>query len=689
MKKFSPLALIKKYQFLIIGIAVLAGIVAAVILSRQQTYTATAIIEYSNDTAEEGLAPDGTDIDTSEIYSAEVMKEVFQRMGLSYDDYNLDEFRSKVSVTAIQTSEEEAVQQAKNENGEEVETKPTRYQVTLTLSQNDAPDPETFSRQILDNMLDIFLEKYGEEHVSGITFVNPISEINTSDYDYLEAIELIETSVDSTLESLMNYLQQSSSQESSQGSTVFTSSENGYSFQDIYDELSLYRSNEIPDIYAYVLNNRITKNQDVLISKYTNRIEEYGIDNGTAQQKIDDIKEIIDTYVAMMRESGNTDITYEYILNQVYSDYSQQQSSDTGTTDESSTETYQWTESVDETVQYDVLLENYVSNRSEYEYALIETAYCEYIIEMYSGEGGQSDVLEEADASVSYEDTASAEEEEQNVTEMINSLVEELNVTYDRLAVISQEFNEYAGASNISLNSDIVVSANLQILLYSLIVVVLIAVLATLAVIIAGRTGDIINYYIYMDRKLMLPNRTACDRYLNSREKTMLKNNFVCISLVLTELRDKNKTYGREACDAMIKKFAEIISQIFPSEGENMIAVNGLGQFVLFLDETTNEQAEAYMSYVADEVLDYNKNAKCKIEYKCGIAEAETDNIFKIRALMICAINKAGKSEPENPEEKSRKASEAKNTDSVNNEAEEASDKIVDLIQRLERIKQG
>ena len=139
----------------------------------------------------------------------------------------------------------------------------------------------------------------------------------------------------------------------------------------------------------------------------------------------------------------------------------------------------------------------------------------------------------------------------------------------------------------------------------------------------------------------------------------------------------------------MIKKFAEIISQIFPSEGENMIAVNGLGQFVLFLDETTNEQAEAYMSYVADEVLDYNKNAKCKIEYKCGIAEAETDNIFKIRALMICAINKAGKSEPENPEEKSRKASEAKNTDSVNNEAEEASDKIVDLIQRLERIKQG
>lgn len=110
MKKFSPLALIKKYQFLIIGLAVLSGLAAAFILSRQQTYSAMAIIEYANESAEEGLAPDGTDIDTSEIYSTEVMKEVFQRMGLSYDNYNLDEFRSKVEVTPIQTSEEEAVQ---------------------------------------------------------------------------------------------------------------------------------------------------------------------------------------------------------------------------------------------------------------------------------------------------------------------------------------------------------------------------------------------------------------------------------------------------------------------------------------------------------------------------------------------------------------------------------------------------
>lgn len=682
MKKFSPLALIKKYQFLIIGLAVLSGLAAAFILSRQQTYSAMAIIEYANESAEEGLAPDGTDIDTSEIYSTEVMKEVFQRMGLSYDNYNLDEFRSKVEVTPIQTSEEEAVQQARNENGEEVETKPTRYQVTLTLSQNDAPDPETFSRQLLDNMLDVFLEKYGEEHVSGTSFVNPISDISTSDYDYLEAIELIEASVSSTTESLMGYVQD--------GGPGFTSAENGYSFRNIYDDLQLLQSNEIPDIYAYVLNNRLTKNQDVLISKYRNRIEEYQISNGSAQQQIDDIKEIIETYVSMMRESGNTDITYEYILNQVYENQSYQSESSSGVENpEDGTTTYTWPETVDETVQYDVLLENYVGNRSSYEYALIDTAYCEYIIELYSGEESQSEVLEEADASVTYEDDASASEKQQNVTEMIESLVDKLNVFYNRLADISQEFNEYAGASNINLNSDIVVSANIRILLYSMIVVLLIAVFATLGVIVAGRTGDIINYYIYMDRKLMLPNRTACDRYLNSREKNMLKNNFVCVALMLTDLRDKNKTYGREMCDEMIKRFSEIISGVFPSEGEKMVAVNGLGQFVVFLDDTTREQAEAYMSYVADEVSEYNETAKCRIEYKCGIAEAESDNIFKLRALMICAINKAVKAKPEDFEDQTQKDTDIHNEGRTDGSQNDSGDKIVDLIQRLEKIKQG
>lgn len=624
MKKFSPLALIKKYRLFILAAAVLSGLGAMFLFTWMQSYTATTVIEYTNDTAEQGLAPDGTEIDTSEIYSADVMKEVFTRMDLDYDDYNMDEFRSKVEIVPLQTSEEEAVQEAMNEEGEEVEEEPVRYQVSITLSRNDASDPGTFSRQLLDNMLDVFLEKYGETHVNGTSFVNQISEINTADHDYLEIIELIETSVSTTVESLAGYVE---------NNVAFTSSANGYSFNDIYRDLGLFQSNEIPDIYAYILNNRITKDPDILTSKYKNRIEEYGINNSSYEEQIDDILEIIDAYVKMMRESGNTDITYEYILDQVYDDYyyEQQAAAQAGAQSESEDGSAQelpdW-QAPDETVQYDVLLENYVSNRSACEYALIDSAYCQYILDLYGDAG-----------------SASAEEEQQNVSRMLDELVGELNVVYGRLDEISSEFNEYAGAMNVTLNSDIIVKPNIQILLYSMLVVVVFAMAAVAAVLVAGRTGDILDYYMYTDRKLLLPNRTACDRYLNRNEKAMLDNDFVCIALLFTGLSEKNRQFGRERCDAMLVRFAGFLKQIFPSSGGNMTAVNGFGQFVVFLDKVTEEQAQAYLEYLADEAEEYNKSEKCRMEYRSGIAHAKTEHIFRLRDLMVRAIHKAGGSQ--------------------------------------------
>ncbi len=668
MKKFSPLALIRKYQFVIIAAAVLAGIAAVYIFNRIQTYTATTVVEYTNEAAEEGLAPDGTNIDTSEIYSADVMKEVFQRMNLEYDDYNLDQFRSKVSVVPIQTNEEAAVQEAMNEEGEEVETEPTRYQVSVTLSRNDVSDPEAFSRQLLDNMLDVFLEKYGEMHVNNTTFVNHISELNQADHDYPEIIELIETSVASTVASLSGY-----------NDVLFTSSENGYSFSDIYRELGLFQSGEIPDIYAYILNNQVTKDRDILISKYRNRIEEYGINNSSYQEQIDDITEIIDAYVTMMRESGNTEITYEYILDQVYDNYYYTQQED------ESGEIQQVPQRLaDETVQYDVLLENYVSNRSSYEYALIDSAYCEYIIDLYS----DSDTAVSADTS---------EEQQEQVAAMLDSLVQELNDVYGRLDQISSEFNEYSGAMNVSLNSDIVVTEGIQILLYTGIVVVVFMLATVAAVLVAGRLGDIINYYMYTDRKLMLPNRNGCDRYLNRNGNAVLSNDFVCIAISLTDIQEKNKQYGREKCDAMIERFAELLKHTFPLTEDNLIAVNGIGQFVVFLSGTTEEQAEAYVEYLSEEADEYNMSAQCKMEYCCGIAHAQKDHIFRIRDLMVRAINKTRlKDRPvqeENGNPKQRK--EATDQEYMNKVREQADDgdmseaRLQSLLERLENIKRG
>lgn len=635
MKELNPIAIINKYKVLIIALSLIAGAAFSIFLSQNQSYTATAIIEYTNSRASEGKAPDGTEIDTSEIYCAEVMKEVFQRMGLSYDDYNLDRFRSKIVVTPILSSEEQAVQEGKNERGEEYENEPTKYMISMTLNKEDAADPEVFARQVMDNMLDVFQRVYAENHVGSSTVVNDVVTLDESNYDYIEAIEAIETRVVDTLTSLSQYAMNNS---------TYRSVTTGYSFNDLYREFAMLESSDIPQIYSYILDNKITKNQDVLLAKYRQRIEDYDITKASSVREIADIKEIISAYVNMMRESGNTSITYEYILDQVYDSYYQDRTS-------GSDETV-WMQP-DETVEYDVLLENYIKNRSEYEYTLIEIAYCEYILETYGGlvttpdttepvegeEGAEAVVAAPAVAQplVLTLDPAMAEQTE----EMLDALMTKLDVLYERMSAVYAEYSEYAGAKNVGLISNIVVVENVKILLYSIIAVVAFALMISLATVLFGRMGEIFDYYMYMDHKLMIPNRNACDRYMKRYQRQLLRRDFSVLAIHVDDVRGKNDAYGRDECDAMMKKLVEIMEKVFPGEPESFMAVNGLGQFVVFLNGITEPQAKAYMDYIRDEALEYNTLTECPIEYTWGVAEAEKENIYRIHNLMIAAINQA------------------------------------------------
>ncbi len=627
MKNFNPIATMKKYKLWIIGLSLLAGIPCFFVLNRHQSYTATAILEYTNEDASQGLAPDGTTIDPSEIYSTEVMKQVFARMDMDYESFNLDEFRSKVVVKEIMTEEETAIQTALNEKGETMATVPTKYSVSLTLDKGDAADPQTFARQMMENMLDVYLSVYGEEHVSGSIQVNDIVTLEESDFDYIEAVEAIDEDVSGIIESLNRTISYGDS---------FRSAVVGYSLSDLCREFSLIKNNDIPNLYAYILNNKITQNADVLIAKYQQRIEDYHIDNEAKLRQIQDIQKIIAAYVAMMRQSGNTDITYEYILDEVYEGYYQ----DPVHLDPDGDPT--WIDP-DETIEYEVLLERYIENRTAYEHALIEMAYCAYIIETYGGtvysipvDGG---LLTESGEPLAPEirvtgDAAGAEQQ-------INDLMAKLDDLYAKLAIVKSEFNEYSGAANVGLITNIVVTANVQVMLYTLLLMIACFVLISAMVIFVDRFSDILNYHIYMDRKFHVGNRSACDRYLARHERTMLKGDTVCICINVTNLRGKNKEYGRETCDVMIRALVDLMKRVFPGEPECFIALNGQGQFVVFLEGFRYGQAKAYMEYLEHEASSYNTQSTCPIEYHFGIAEAEKDDIFQMRNLLVCAVNKA------------------------------------------------
>lgn len=696
MKKFDLLGYIKKFQIVIILISIAAGILGFYVLNNRQTYTSSAIIRYANESAVEGLAPDGTEIDITEIYSSKVISEVFNRMGLDYSQYNIDDLRSRVSVSAIRSAEKIAVDEAKTAQGEEIEEQPVEYRVEFTAQKSDEREMsmEDFAREFLDEMLDVYIAIYGEEHInSGTPAVNDVSKINNHNYDYIEKAEILNKSLSAACYEL--------ERRADAVDDVFRASSTGYTFSDLKNEFSILKNIEVSDLYAYILNNCITQNRDVLIAKYENRIKEYNLNNDKSQDHIDAIEEIIESYVNMMRESGNTDITYEYILNEVNDNWHE-------SADEEALS--QW-EMIDQTVEYDVLLKNYISERSDYENALIDVAYCEYILDVYNGRSHDNEgiaVVEDEDIKAAAEaseneDTdktaksstvvvnkevipVSSTAAQEKAQGMIDSLVEKMSNLYKILDETNSEYNAYIGAKNINLVAGIAVSSGINVGRYVVLIVVVFGLIGCVGAILFGRLKDIWDYYLYVDRKLDLPNRAACDRRIAYYGKSILPEDFTCIAITVDNLREKNKIYGRETADKMIKQFSYLIRNTFSQESDCFIGVNGVGQFLIFAEHMTEKRAFAYLERLNSLVQEHNLSETCKIEYTAGVAETKTSEIFQIKDLMLRALGiNSGKSESrKNPKDSDKptkkKAKTAPSAEAVDTDIEKQLEELRKLL---------
>lgn len=635
MKDFKLFSYIRKCWILIVLSSLVMGVLFYSYFSGKQSYTASAIIQYKNDQAVQGLAPDGTEIDVTEIYSAEVMAKVFEKLGLSYNKNNIDAVRAGVRVEAAQSREETAVQEALNEKGEVVKDKPTMYLVSYTVGSKDVQNAASFSKQILKVMLDTYVETYAEEHVNSQLALFSTEGVCDNDYDYIEMIELLDSAVDRALEQL-----------SYNENKTFRSSGTGYTFYDLQRDFSLLAQVDIPNIYQYVLGNQITKDQDVLISKYENRITTARLQNNAYTSELSGVDEVIQSYVDMMRHSNNTDFTFEYILGEVYENYY--------------FDGEERQKQVDVTTEYDTLMNDYVRENTEYERSLIDIAYNRFILDVFSGNtdettGASVQVYKDPETSLEAgaDQTAgtqtqkrkvivSSQESQDKAYQMIKALNDRVDELYQLSLLTNSEYNRFAGAENISIMTDTITLPALNLFVYAVLAVLLFGVIGCVAAVVIGRTLEIINYYIFVDKKLNIANRAGCDRYILQYSKHPLPDQFICISIKLSEIEKKNKTFGREICDASMVDFCAILRDILPGELA-FIAQNALGHFIIFLRNTSSEQAHAYMREIGKRCVSYNKDHSCTIAYYCGIASSTKNQTYEIRKLMVEAINLSSK----------------------------------------------
>ena len=627
MKDFQIFRYLKQFKYLIAIGSVLAGFMFYYVAStRLQSYTASTVIEYTNTGATEGLAPDGSKIDTTEIYGSYIISKVIQNLGIDPSKANMDDIRNSITITSIITDEQQQIFDAKVTQGEDASLIATRYMVTFNSGVAAGKD---YPRTMLNEIHDVYSAYYGETHVNSARSANGVNDIYTKGYDYIEMMDVIDQSLTATLETLNDKIS---------GDSTFRSSVTGYTFADLYREYELLQNIEVPKITAQILSDKITKDRDILLNKYRNRNNDLDITNNATELEIQKIMGVIDSYVQMMSDSGNTDITSDYILQDIYDDTQGGRYSKT-----------------DQTTSYDKLLTRYVQDRTGYTANEIDAAYNRYILDTFS------------DASME-----SSQQEQQVVTEEIRNLVERINTLYASMEKTTDEYNEYLGAANISVLSSVGVTEKISINKFTMLIVIVFGVFGCLGAVALGRLWDIVEYYMFTNKTVNLPNRARCDHFIADMESKMLSNSFVCVAFKITNLQDENKRLGRNAGNQMMKTFARVLTSVFVPSKTVFVAYNDSAQYLVFADDYNPEQTRASLAQMRTVIAQKCEREAFEIEYDEGYACSGEEQSFYIRHLLSIALRRlseSGMEEPEKPETVEEETDELEEPETVAEEA--------------------
>lgn len=589
MKDFQIIRYIKKLLPLIMVACLLATGVVYYKLSSSNMYIASEVIHYNDEQAEKGLAPTGEKLDVNEIRSSVVMSKVVDKMGLN-GIYSVDSLISRISITPIEDKDKVAQKEAMLEEGEEYIYEPSTFIISFAATSDEGAD---FARTILDETLDVYFEQFSQKYVNVAPADNTIENIDKNDYDFIEMMELIDASIDSTLTTLYQRMDQNS---------YYRSTETGVSFGELADDFNYLRQVKVSDLFSKIYKHQITRNKSVLISDYTTRIDNNNISNVKDESIVEDLLSVIDAYVTKMRESGNTNITYEYILDELHEKNLQEYVGD-------------------QTVTYDELIYSWRNHNESKEHAIIDSAYCTYILDTFTTCTGKCGGVCQASALTCSEiGDAEYAAVKKEVEEEIDMLLKELNSLYETTMKTNEEYNKYLGASYISVLSTASVKESVNVLLYTAIAFFFFVVLCCGGAIVLGRAGDIINYIFYTDHFTEFSNRAYFDKYLKTKDKKLLDDGVVYCMVDIFNLAQINGEYSRNVGDEIIKMFTVYLKEVFGKSKTEYI-YNGNGSFVMLTEESDYITVEDIMRLFRLRLDEREEYREIAIEYKIGIAE--------------------------------------------------------------------
>lgn len=586
MKKFEILRYLKRFSMLIFLLTMAGAAMIYLYAQGKQQYTASVVLKYTNDGVKDGYAPDGSELDVNEIYSSTVIAQAMDSLGASG---RLTTVRSNCSVTPIISEEQEKINDALIEKGEEVTYFPDTYKVSLVV---DGKLGGSYARNMLDAIMQSYCTYYTEKYVEQKLSLNPSRNLLDNGYDYYECVRILENDTNDMHDFLL------AKRESYPN---FRSSQTGYTYKDlcaIYSELKKY---EIPKLYAYVLDGPQIRDGKILQEFIANSIADSQNSEAVGAQQRSEIERLIASYVeknAGILKSyfteGGDNVSSNYILGTI---------EDAGAGEKAIT-------------TYDNLILELVGIDKTIAADKIDRQFLEETLTAFQN--------------VSFGGT---EEEHAKMEQMINDYENELQEYYEIVNTSSKELNLYISADYLKMVSSVRVAPSINIKLYILLALVLFFVIGCCGAVLLGRLSDIVDYLLYVDKKTGLPNREKLNIYIGEMAGKVLPEAFTCFTLNLDNLSELTKRFGYTVGDGVLKDFAGLVQLMGDTEG--MRGYNGVGRFVVFFEECSSKKAAAMIRILDNQVEEYNSlNPEYPIRYTVAWATTEETDTYEIRELL-------------------------------------------------------
>lgn len=255
----------------------------------------SAVISFNYDGIEKGLDPNNCEFDVNIIKNDSIISEALSIEGLSADI--LDSVQKGLFIDGLVSSE--AVKAVTERSSmytsssiswtaaiENTSYHPTQYKVSFNYTETGLTGDQAASllNRILECYSSHFIETYGYSE----TIANSVLSVDFDNYDYLIALDMYSTKLDS----LADYIDSLSADDPSQ----FRSEKTGYSFSDISNAVSMLRTVDIDTLVSYILNNCAISDKDMILSYYNYRINNLERYKTSAEERLKSIEDSIKAY---------------------------------------------------------------------------------------------------------------------------------------------------------------------------------------------------------------------------------------------------------------------------------------------------------------------------------------------------------------------------------------------------------